>query len=108
MQSKGWAFDVAAYPPDLASDPVVLGEVKKSRKELRLLRDHFLALAGGASMESVSVNSRRKWQELDAVRPAFVWLLGPDEEQYVFKVARSESCLQLTQMPGSALACSFD
>lgn len=104
MQPKGWAFDLAAYGRDLNAPPCLLGEVKKSSSELRRLREDLLKLSNGASPEIVPINSTRKWQALVETKPSFVWLVGPNEESYVYAPVFTSGRCNLQEVESSALA----
>jgi hypothetical protein len=82
-QPPGWAFDVVAYAHEEGDEMAVLAEVKKSRKELDSLHQDLLALTDGAAETSVKPNSLKKWKAIVKFRPQVVWLLGPNEYQYV-------------------------
>lgn len=84
-QSNDWAYDLVGYRMPDDERPVLLGEVKKSGKEVRDLRDALLALASGASPRTRSRNSLAKWNALLATRPTLLWLVGPDDEHYVYR-----------------------
>lgn len=104
MQPKGWAFDLAAYDPRVDHPPQVLGEVKKSSAELKRLREELLNLSNGATAESVSTNSAKKWLALLETKPSTVWLLGPNEESYVYALNYAGNGCTLREVSNSALA----
>lgn len=102
-QSKDWAYDVVGYRNPDDKRPVLLGEIKKTVKELRVLRDDLLALAEGASHSTRSKNSVKKWRALLATRPALLWLVGPGEEEFIFVPTYSEVGADLRQSNQVAL-----
>lgn len=89
-QSKDWAFDLAAYEPNPDAPPAILGEVKKSPRELEQLKEDLLALSSGGALESVRRNSAKKWQAILEAKPGLVWLVGPNEESYVYELEFSD------------------
>jgi hypothetical protein len=104
MQPKGWAFDLAAYDGGNLGRPHILGEVKKSSSELRRLNDELLALSENQSTAAVSRNSAKKWQALVETAPSIVWLLGPNEESYVYQPFVADGSCTLIRRDASALA----
>ena len=106
MQPKGWAFDLAAYSTDADLPPRILGEVKKSSGELDRLRGELMRLADGASPESVSSNSAKKWRALLAMRPRTIWLLGPNHKSHIYSPLYAENSCTLQEATESALAHS--
>jgi len=102
-QPKGWAFDLAAYESS-AGSPRILGEVKKSIKELNRLRDELLKLSVGAATETISANSTKKWNALLATKPSIVWLLGPNQESYVYALSYANNSCALQEATCAALA----
>ena len=104
MQPKGWAFDLAAYETTVDQQPRILGEVKKSAAELKRLKDDLLKLSNGALIAAVSTNSAKKWHALLATKPRTVWLLGPNEESYVYAPSYSNNNCALHEVNYSALA----
>ena len=104
MRPKGWAFDFAAYDEGNLGRPRVLAEVKKSGSELRRLNDDLLALSESRSSLAVSGDSAKKWQALMETVPSIVWLLGPNEESYVYAVLTADGACSLTPLDVSALA----
>jgi len=106
MQPNGWAFDLAAHETSVEQRPRILGEVKKSSAELKRLRDELLKLSSGAATTEVSANSAKKWQALLATKPDTVWLLGPNEESYVYAPSYASAGCALQEVNLSALAYS--
>ncbi|GCL62582.1 hypothetical protein [Pseudaquabacterium pictum] len=106
MQTKGWAFDLAAYDKGAIHAPRILGEVKKSSAELKRLRIELIGLSDGAPAESVSINSARKWNALLDTKPNTIWLVGPDEESYIYAYTYSKGGCTLQEVNSSALAYS--
>ena len=104
MQPKGWAFDLIAHGPIATQPPRILGEVKKSSAELVRLKVDLLNLANGATTESVSTNSAKKWHALLATKPNLVWLVGPNEESLVLAPSYTSSGCALREVDKSALA----
>ena len=90
-QSTDWAFDVIGYRAPGDEQPILLGEIKKSSKEVRVLRDDLLALTGGGLPATRSKNSVKKWSALLATRPELLWLVGPGDEQYIYVPAYSSA-----------------
>jgi hypothetical protein len=103
-QSKDWAFDLAAYGPR-DGPPAILGEVKKSSRELQQLKEDLLRLSDGGAPESVRTNSAKKWQAVVASRPGLVWLVGPNEEAYVYQHEVTDRGCRLIEVEPVALAC---
>lgn len=108
-QSKTWAFDLLAVRPGEENSHIV-GEVKKTRKELdSLLRymDECCARALNTTGEPPSSrrNAYRKWQALvDSPVPIF-WAIGPDGDSRVYSVERiSDNRITLHPVSESALA----
>jgi hypothetical protein len=93
MQPKGWAMDFAAYAGGDLGRPRVFGEVKKSSAELKRLRRDLLSMSEGGSKVMISTNSAKKWQAILDSKPATLWLLGPNEESYLYTpVFRGNHC----------------
>lgn len=103
-QSKDWAFDLAAYGPR-DGPPAILGEVKKSSRELQQLKEDLLRLSDGGAPENVRTNSAKKWQAVVASRPGLVWLVGPNEEAYVYQHEVTDRGCRLIEVEPVALAC---
>lgn len=106
MQSKGWAFDLAAHGSNQDQPPRILGEVKKTTSELNRLKEDLLRLSAGAAHDTVPTNSMKKWRELLATRPSLVWLVGPNEESYAYAPVYGSSACTLQEINDSALAHS--
>ena len=106
MQPKGWAFDLAAYGPTADQPPRILGEVKKTSAELNRLKEDLLKLSNGAETEAISTNSARKWHALLATKPSILWLLGPNEESYVYALSYASTGCALHEVNCSALSYS--
>lgn len=92
MQSKGWAFDLAAYGPASSDHPRILAEVKKSNAEMRRLARDLFALSTLPAFEShdscgVLENSVKKWRGLLSARPNILWLIGPARAGMVYHVS---------------------
>ena len=104
MQPPGWAFDLAAYGPETDQPPRILGEVKKSSSELRRLREDLLKLSAGAAPDTFPSNSTKKWDALLAIKPSIVWLVGPNEESYVYAPEFASNGCALQEVTSSALA----
>lgn len=88
-QPKGWAFDIAAFKNDDDNRPHILGEVKKSVAELERLRRDLEHLSDGGSADSVKKNSLKKWNALGEMRPDVLWLLGPGELHFCYRLQLS-------------------
>ena len=106
MQSKSWAFDITAFRMPSDESPTLLGEVKKSSRELERLRLELEALSDGSTPNSVSKNSFQKWRAILDQRPSLVWLVGPNELEHVFGVENSEGDARLLRVDASALRYS--
>lgn len=102
-QSKDWAYDIVGFRASDEECPVLLGEVKKSAREIRALRDDLLALAKGTVRSSRSQNVLRKWDALLVSRPALLWLVGPREETYLYAPEYSGAGAKLHEVSESAL-----
>ena len=102
-QPRGGAFDLVGFRRSDDQQPFLLGEVKKSSRELASLREDLLALADGASHEDRPRNSINKWNALLKTRPALLWLVGPAEEEYVYVPAYTGTSVQLRLSPAAAL-----
>jgi len=106
-QSADWAYDMVGFRSPDDDNPVLLGEIKKTSKGIRALRDDLLALADGATPSSRSKNSVRKWYALLATRPELLWLMGPCEEAYVYAPIYSSVGATLHESPAAALDYSM-
>lgn len=87
-QPKSWAFDLAAHDAEDPSQYRILGEVKKSLKEVNQLIADLHELSAGNDTESISKNSRKKWLGLMAAKPSLVWIIGPDMHSRAFWLQR--------------------
>jgi hypothetical protein len=105
MQSKRWGFDLVAYLTPEDEHPYILGEVKKSSREALRLRDDLIALSNDLSDPNPIQNSRKKWSEVQADPPAYIWIVGPDALEFVFAVESTEDSIRLHQVEASKLAC---
>lgn len=106
MQSEGWAFDLATYESSQGHQPRILGEIKKTKSELIRLQVDLLRLSSGAAPDTVSANSRKKWDALLTARPSLLWLVGPNNESYVYAPAFSGRECTLHEVSLSALTHS--
>ncbi len=103
-QPPGWAFDVAAYKSESDGETDILGEVKKSLRELDQLRRDLLSLSEGIPEASVKANSLKKWKALIAQKPRVLWLLGPSGAEYVYLPSYDHNVATLHQASSAALA----
>lgn len=108
MQPRGWAFDLAAYGLIAHHPPRILGEVKKSSAELRCLKEDLLKLSKGEATDAVPKNSVKKWEALLATKPSLVWLIGPNEESYVYAPSFSRGGCELREVTSTVLAHSAE
>lgn len=100
-QTRDWAFDLAAYSSGEVPRPIVLCEVKKSRAEIdRLIADlqHHSSAQPGRALSGTArhVNSYRKWKALRRDRPAFLWVVGPEDYNSVFSLSHGDQTTTLT------------
>jgi hypothetical protein len=85
-QSPGGAFDLIAQCP---SDPAryrLLGEIKKSTREVDQLRTDLERLSAGVDDADIRVKSKRKWEALLAAKAPILWLVGPAGHSIVMQV----------------------
>ena len=100
LQPSGWAFDFAAF--DSSGQPLILGEVKKTSRELSRLQRDLLKLASG-QVRGVLDNSARKWKAIVSMRPHLVLLVGPADECIPYEVAPLDTGVHLIEAGMSAL-----
>ena len=105
-QPRGWAFDLAAYRRGADQPPQILGEVKKSSSELHVLREDLLKLSNGAAPATLPKNSTRKWHAVLVNKPRLVWLVGPNEESYLYAPVFTSSGCTLREANFSAFSHS--
>ena len=109
LQSKKWGFDFVAYASPESDQEHIVGEVKKTDRELQKLISDLKCLSGesnGPSGEQggASPNSRKKWDELLQRKPPILWALGPAGAGAVFAVTYpQEHCAVLTEATHSVL-----
>jgi len=91
MQSKDWAFDFAIIKGNDKEDEHIVGEVKKTEKEIDNLIDHMeeygrTGMTDGLSLPSNETNSFRKWKSLLRSKPPLFWAVGPNDYTHLFFV----------------------
>lgn len=92
LQSKRWGFDFVAYASAASDQEFIMGEVKKSGREVDKLISDLKALSTNPgitdiSQLNVSNNSFKKWTELLSRRPKVVWVLGPAATGVIFNIS---------------------
>ena len=103
-QSWRRPFDVVAFGVKSCAVPSIFSEDKQTSRELRRLWEDFMALSIGRDADKVSINSQKKWNELRAAKPSVVWLVGPAEEEHVFKATYGTGAPVLRELEASALS----
>lgn len=93
-QPKPFAFDFAAYRPDL-QQVAIAGEVKKNTREIETLHRMMVAFGREGPLSSLpskeeqaTRNAYKKVLALRATWPALVWLLGPGDTGQVLRVLK--------------------
>jgi|SRR5450631_3284654 len=104
-QPKSWAFDISASFADHGDREHIVGEVKKSSKEIDvLLRDLNSFCSEPRNEEPPKGDPRRnafkKWDRLRAIEAPIFWAIGPGSSDIVFNVDRqSDGRIILREIP---------
>jgi len=91
MQSKDWAFDFAVIRGIDNDDEHIVGEVKKTEREIDKLINHMeeygrTGVVDGVSLPSSRTNSFRKWMSLLRCKAPLFWAVGPNDYTHLFLV----------------------
>ncbi len=109
LQSRKWGFDLVAYTSSEGDREHIVGEIKKTDRELQKLISELKTLSRdsqdtGVEAPAVSRNTRKKWDELLERRPRVLWALGPGGAGVVFTLAYPRNhCAVFTEARPSAL-----
>lgn len=92
-QPATWAFDLSASLPRELESEHILGEVKKSSREIEvLLRDMQFFCSNDLPVEPFRTDPRRnaykKWLRLQQCRSSLFWAIGPGGTSQLFEVER--------------------
>lgn len=105
-QSPDWAFDLVGLSPN-ADGERVLGEVKKSRKEVELLIELMQAFGSDpdapAPPGGKELNAYRKVEGLRNSGAPVFWAVGPDGFNKVFWIKRIGAAIEILSADQNAL-----
>ncbi|HET7708954.1 MAG TPA: hypothetical protein VFK50_05390 [Sphingomicrobium sp.] len=105
-QAPGFAFDLLCCKPNTDTE-VVLGEVKKSTKEVDQLIEYMHKFGRDPSAATpINAKEQNAYNKVAALREAtapILWVVGPKRYSKAFRVKRAGKKIDLTSAPESVL-----
>lgn len=109
-QPKPWAFDLSASLPHRDGREYILGEVKKTVREIDKLSRQLLGFCDAPpAAEPIkghpARNAYKKWVRLLKSEAQVLWLIGPEQYAITFRIVRDGGGVRLTKADATTLRC---